>query len=68
LARYVPNTYKNRRAARVVTRLLIALIITVVVFAIALFFGLRRYIVYTQEGLKLEIPWLEETPPSAVTE
>ena len=68
MARYVPNTYKNRRAARVVVKLLVGLVIAVVVLTIALFFGLRRYIVYTPEGLKLEVPWLEETAPATETE
>ena len=69
MARYVPNTYKNRRAVRVILKSLLVLVIIVVVFTIALFFGLRRYIVYTPEGLRLEAPWLEEeTPPPAVTE
>lgn len=60
MARYVPNTYKNHRAARAVAKLMTGLVIVVVVIAIALFFGLRRYIVYTPEGLKLDIPWLED--------
>lgn len=60
MARYVPNTYKNHRAARTVAKLLIGLVIVVVVFTIALFFGLRRYIVYTADGLRLDIPWLED--------
>ena len=60
MSRYVPNTYKNNRAARVIAKLLIGLVIVVVVFTIALFFGLRRYIVYTPEGLRLDVPWLEE--------
>lgn len=61
MGRYVPNTYKNRSAARVIAKLLILLVILVVVFTVALFFGLRRYIVYTNDGLELQIPWLEET-------
>ena len=60
MSRYVPNTYKNRRAARVIARLLAGIVIFVVVLTVALFFGLRRYIVYTPEGLRLDVPWLEE--------
>ena len=63
MARYVSNTYKNHRAARIIAKLLVGLVIAVVVFTVALFFGLRRYIVYTSEGLRLDVPWLEETVP-----
>ena len=62
MARYVPDTYKNRRAARAIRRFVIGLVIALVVAVIALFFGLRRYIVYTPDGLRLDIPWLEEAP------
>ena len=51
-----------------VVKLLVGLVIAVVVLTIALFFGLRRYIVYTPEGLKLEVPWLEEIAPATETE
>lgn len=57
----------DRRIYRVGTRwktiLLTALIVLAVLLAIVLglFFGFRRYIVYTSDGVKLEVPWLEET-------
>ena len=36
--------------------------------ALAIFFGFRRYIVYTPEGIRLEIPWLtEDVPENTVT-
>ncbi|MDR0906876.1 MAG: hypothetical protein LBN00_12040 [Oscillospiraceae bacterium] len=60
MSRYIPNTYNNHRAARLFGRFAVGFVIAVVLLAISLFFGLRRYIVYTPDGLKLEIPWLEE--------
>ncbi|MDR1065273.1 MAG: hypothetical protein LBL25_02790 [Oscillospiraceae bacterium] len=60
MARYVPRTYKNHRAARLLARALAILLIAAVALAIAMFFSLRQYIVYTPDGLRLEIPWLEE--------
>ena len=61
MARYIPNTYNNHRAARILVRVLVCVLIALVITAVAMFFGLRRYIVYTEDGLRLEIPWLEET-------
>lgn len=60
MARYIPNTYKNRRVARILVRVVVGVVVAFVILAVSLFFGLRRYIVYTPEGLRLEIPWLRE--------
>jgi hypothetical protein len=59
MARYVPRTYKNHRAARIIARSLVFLLIAALALAVTMFFGLRRYIAYTPDGLRLEIPWLE---------
>ncbi|MDR0861821.1 MAG: hypothetical protein LBN30_03470 [Oscillospiraceae bacterium] len=59
MARYVPGTYKSHRARRVILTALATLLIAAVIFTVAMFFGIRRHIVYTSEGLRLEIPWLE---------
>ena len=60
MARYVPNTYNNHRVARILLRVFACVLVAAVLLAISLFFGLRRYIVYTPEGLRLDIPWLQE--------
>ena len=60
MARYVPHTYKNRRVTRILLRVVVGVVIATVILAVSLFFGMRRYIVYTPEGLRLEIPWLQE--------
>jgi hypothetical protein len=60
----VPNTYRNRRAARIALAAALSLVLVCLIAAVVLFFGLKRYIVYTQDGrLRLEIPWLEDAPP-----
>ena len=56
-----PKTYRSRRPLKIAFTILLYLIIAAIVLTVSLFFGLRRYIVYDQEGnLHLEIPWLEE--------
>ncbi|MDR2357021.1 MAG: hypothetical protein LBD92_02905 [Oscillospiraceae bacterium] len=69
MSRYVPNTYRNRRAARIALTVALSLVLACVIAAVALFFGLKKYVVYTQDGkLRLEIPWLEDTAvPSAAS-
>jgi len=66
MPRYIPNTYKNRRVRRILIRFVIGVVLAFVVLAVALFFGLRRYIVYTPDGLRLDIPWLQETEPPPI--
>ena len=52
--RYVPKTYNNRRALRIIFGTVVSLAVAAVVLFLLLFFGLRRY----EVGGKLEIPWL----------
>jgi hypothetical protein len=59
--RKYPKTYRSRRPLKIAFTILLCLIIAAIILTVSLFFGLRRYIVYDQEGnLHLEIPWLEE--------
>ena len=52
--------YHSRRPWKTVLIVFIVLIVLLVVLAISVFFGFRKYIVYTDDGIVLEIPWLEE--------
>lgn len=67
MARYVPKTYRNHRAARIVLTTVLTLVLSCVILAVALFFGLKKYVVYTQDGLRLDIPWLEDDNEAART-
>jgi hypothetical protein len=58
--RYVPRTYNNKRALRIIFGTIFAVVLTIVISFLLLFFVLERYIVDTDEGIKLEIPWLTE--------
>ena len=64
MGRYVPKTYNNRRILRIIYRLIITVILVAVTLFILLFFGLRQYEVHTEDGIKLEIPFLMDNPPS----
>ena len=53
--------YRGRGAGKVIAAgVIIILVVGMIIYA-ALFFGLRKYAVYTPEGLRLEVPWLQET-------
>jgi len=61
MKRNYPRTYRSRRPLKIAFTILLFLVIAAVVLTVSLFFGLRQYVVYDQEGnLHLEIPWLEE--------
>lgn len=65
--RNYPKTYRSGRPIKIILKVLLSLVIAAIILTVSLFFGLRQYIVYDQDGtLHLEIPWLEEspTPPS----
>ena len=64
MGRYVPKTYNNRRVLRIILRLIITVTLTAVILFILLFFGLRQYEVHTEDGIRLEIPFLMDNPPT----
>jgi len=59
--RYVPKTYNNHRALRVIFGTIVTVVLAAVILFLLLFFGLRRYEV---DG-RLEIPWLTGETASA---
>lgn len=61
MARYVPNTYNNKRLLRILIATVITVLVSIVVLFLVLFFVFQRYVV---DG-RLEIPWLEDFAPQA---
>ena len=60
MAKNVPRTYRSKRPLKIILTILLSLVIVFVILMVSLFFGLRKYIVYTPDGLHLDIPWLTE--------
>ena len=53
------KVYRKRRTPGIVLRILVIVFAVFLLLAIMLFFGLRRYVAYTDSGrLYLDIPWL----------
>lgn len=59
-----------RTGVRWKTALLVLLIVAalIVTVALSLFFGFRKYIVYTSDGVRLEVPWLTDEEITETTE
>ncbi|MBR1842204.1 MAG: hypothetical protein IJ788_02895 [Oscillospiraceae bacterium] len=55
--RRIYRTGVRWKAVLLVLLIVIALIVTV---ALSLFFGFKKYIVYTSDGVRLEVPWLTD--------
>ncbi len=54
-----PKTYRDIRPGRNALKIVLIVIISIVLLCIFLFFYLQRFIVYTENGVRLEIPGLE---------
>jgi len=52
--------YRKHMRLKTVLRTIALVILTVTVLLVAVFLWFRRYIVYTEDGLYLDIPWLNE--------
>ena len=63
MSRY-PKIYRNSKIFKRLLTAILSLVIAVVVLFIALFFGLQKYIVYTSDGIRLEIPFLNDSENS----
>lgn len=65
MSRYVPKTYYNRRILRVIVSVVTTVALVAVIGFMLLFFWLRQYVVYTEDGqIRLEIPFLMDETPS----
>ena len=59
LSKHEPKIYRQGRALKITLKILLWVFIVLLLFAVAAFFGFRRYIAYTPRGeLYLDIPWL----------
>jgi hypothetical protein len=56
--RYVAHTYNNRRALRIILGTIIGVLVFAVTAFLILFFALEQFLVNTEYGVRLEIPWL----------
>ncbi len=52
--------YRSRRPLKTALTVLFVLALALLILAVSVFFGFRRYIVYTSDGVKLDVPWLRE--------
>ena len=50
--------YRSFRPGRFVVRLILILLAAVIAFSVIVWFWFKSYIVYTDDGLYLDIPWL----------
>ena len=59
--------YKKNNTVKTVLTTLLVTVLVLIFLALTVFFGFRRYLVYTDDGVRLEIPWLQEEPEEAQT-
>lgn len=59
------KVYKKRRPLKIALKVLAVLVIVLVFLSIIVFFGFQKYIVYTPDGVRLEIPFLQKYGPEA---
>ena len=57
--------YRSRRPVKIIITTFLIVVAVIVVFAVSVFFGFQKYIVYDDNGIHLEVPWLEETVPAS---
>ena len=56
--RYVPKTYNNRRILRIILGAIITVALVIIISFVLLFFLLERFVVFTADGVRLDIPLL----------
>ena len=52
--------YKVRNPWKTVLTVILVIILAAVVLFVSLFLSFRKYIVYSDSGVRLEVPWLME--------
>ena len=56
--------YRGKRRKKGPSLIITIIVLAVVAFVVLLFYGLQKYIVITNDGLRLEIPMLMEDAPA----
>ncbi len=54
------RVYRNRHPWKTALTVFLIVIALLIVLAITVFFWFRKYIVYTDQEIELQVPWLEE--------
>jgi hypothetical protein len=57
------DIYRGRRRWRTVLTALLLILLLLVIAAVALFYGLQKYVVVTQEGVSLVLPFMDKPAP-----
>ena len=52
--------YHSRRPLKIISGVVLTLLLVAALLMILIFIGFRKYIVYTSDGVRLEVPWLRE--------
>lgn len=55
-----PKIYRRRNPLKIILVTLGCILLAAIILFLILFFSLKKHIVYTDDGVKLDIPWLEE--------
>ena len=52
--------YRSRSPIKIILIVFVAFVLVIAIAVISVFFAFRKYIVYTDNGVELQIPWIEE--------
>ncbi len=52
--------YKYRNPGSIIISVILSVLIFLIIVAVIIFFAFQKYIVYTEDGVRLEVPWLQE--------
>ena len=65
MAQHDVRIYRSRKPLKTALVVFFSLLLALIVLAVAVFVGFQKYIVYTSDGVKLEVPWLQEAEDAA---
>ena len=60
MSRNSRKIYQRRNPLKIVLIVLGCLLLTAILLFLLVFFGFKKYAVYTDDGVTIEVPWLEE--------
>ncbi len=60
MARDEVRIYRSHKPLKTALAVVFSVLAALIILAAGIFFGFKKYIVYTSDGVKLDVPWLEE--------
>lgn len=60
--------YRHSKLPKIILRTVLIVIAAFIIMSVTLYFHFQKYIIYTDDGIIVDVPWLREDSNSIITQ